>query len=326
MQSLISKTDIKSPHLVIVGAGASLAAFPNGDRNGKKLPLMDNFVNVVSLREDICDSGTLSSETNIEIILAELSKRPEHTDILRKIQSKIYAYFSSLEITSKPTIYDYLILSLRDKDAIATFNWDPFLVQSYLRVQKITKKLPQLLFLHGTVALCHCEHCGIVDLPKKFCRCGSKLKPMPLLYPTGNKDYLGTPTIKEYWDIVSRYLECANSITIFGYGAPASDKDATELFRKAWGSSEDRAMEQIEIIDIRDRSQLIETWGQFIHGQHYEVHSDYFQSTIALFPRRVSEANLGRFNLNIWLTDHRIENNLSFPELENKFHKIIIAE
>ena len=326
MQSLISKTDIKSPHLVILGAGASFASFPNGDRNGRKLPLMDNFINILDLKDEINNCGVLKSEKNIEIILAKLSERPEHQEILKNIQMKIYDYFSSLEITTEPTIYDYLVLSLRDKDAIATFNWDPFLVQSYLRVQHITKKLPQLLFLHGTVALWHCESCGVVDLPKRFCRCGNTLKPMPLLYPTGNKDYLGTPTINEYWELVSKYLEYANSITIFGYGAPASDNDAIELFRKAWGDPEGRSMEQIEIIDIRDRSHLIETWGKFIHGQHYEVHRDYFQSAIALFPRRVSEANFGRFNLNIWLTNHKIEKNLCFSELENRFREIIVAE
>ena len=326
MQPLISKTDIKSPHLVIVGAGASFAAFPEGDRNGKKLPLMSNFVNTLNLQDYLNDCGILSSNDNIEIILAELSARSENFEILRKIKSEIYNYFSSLSITSKPTIYDYLILSLREKDAIATFNWDPFLVQAYLRVNHITKKLPQLLFLHGTVALWHCESCGIVNLPKKICRCGAELKPMPLLYPTGNKDYLGTQTIKEYWNIVSEYLAHANSLTIFGYGGPASDKDAIELFRKAWGDSEDRSMEQIEIIDIKDRNELIETWGQFIHGQHYEVHRDYFESTIASFPRRVSEANFGRFNLNIWLTDHKIENNLGFSELENRLKEILEAE
>ncbi|MHA1748548.1 MAG: hypothetical protein ACTSXN_02865 [Promethearchaeota archaeon] len=33
-------------------------------------------------------------------------------------------------MTESPTIYDYLILSLRKKDVIATFNWDPLLVQA----------------------------------------------------------------------------------------------------------------------------------------------------------------------------------------------------
>ena len=75
MQSLITKTDIKSPHLVIVGAGASFAAFPEGDRNGKKLPLMSNFVNTLNLQDYLNDCGILSSNDNIEIILAELSAR-----------------------------------------------------------------------------------------------------------------------------------------------------------------------------------------------------------------------------------------------------------
>ena len=35
------------PHLVILGAGASYAAFPNGDKNGRKLPLMNNIVEEV---------------------------------------------------------------------------------------------------------------------------------------------------------------------------------------------------------------------------------------------------------------------------------------
>ena len=326
MQSLISKTNRKSPHLVIVGAGASLAAFPESDKNGKKLPLMSNFVKILNLQSDLNNCSILSSDKNVEIILAELAERPENIEILNRIKSKIYNYFSSLLITSKPTIYDYLILSLREKDAIATFNWDPLLVQAYLRVRHITKNLPQLLFLHGTVALWHCETCGIVDLQKKFCRCGCELKPMPLLYPTGNKDYSGTPTIREYWNIVSEYLTQANSFTIFGYGGPASDKDAIDLFSKAWGDPEDRSMEQIEIIDTKDEDELIKTWGQFIHEQHYDVHRDYFKSTIALFPRRVSEAYFGRFNLNIWLEDHKIENCLEFSELKKRFKEILEAE
>ena len=32
------------PHVVILGAGASLAAFPNGDANGIRLPLMLDFI------------------------------------------------------------------------------------------------------------------------------------------------------------------------------------------------------------------------------------------------------------------------------------------
>lgn len=42
---------ILSPHVVLLGAGASLAAFPNGDAKGNKLPLMSDFVATVGLTE-----------------------------------------------------------------------------------------------------------------------------------------------------------------------------------------------------------------------------------------------------------------------------------
>jgi hypothetical protein len=38
------------PHVVILGAGASLQAFPDGDRKGQRLPLMYELVEVVGLR------------------------------------------------------------------------------------------------------------------------------------------------------------------------------------------------------------------------------------------------------------------------------------
>ncbi|MEW6087649.1 MAG: hypothetical protein AB1498_05040 [bacterium] len=41
---LINKPENLRRHIVILGAGASVAAFPNGDANGKILPTMDNFV------------------------------------------------------------------------------------------------------------------------------------------------------------------------------------------------------------------------------------------------------------------------------------------
>ena len=34
---------VERPHLVVLGAGASRAAFPDGDKNGKRLPLMADF-------------------------------------------------------------------------------------------------------------------------------------------------------------------------------------------------------------------------------------------------------------------------------------------
>ncbi len=40
---------IGRPHVVVLGAGASLAAVPKGDKRGIKPPLMANFVSTLGL-------------------------------------------------------------------------------------------------------------------------------------------------------------------------------------------------------------------------------------------------------------------------------------
>lgn len=38
MEKSLEKPVIPNPHIVIIGAGASIQALPNGDKNGNKLP------------------------------------------------------------------------------------------------------------------------------------------------------------------------------------------------------------------------------------------------------------------------------------------------
>ena len=71
------------------------------------------------------------------------------------LESAVRNYFKSLELPDEPTIYDYLILSLTEKDAIVTFNWDPFLMQAYRRNLTVGN-LPQLIFPHGNVGVGLC--------------------------------------------------------------------------------------------------------------------------------------------------------------------------
>jgi hypothetical protein len=47
------KKIIESPHVVLIGAGASKAAFPNGDAYGRKLPLMNELTDVLSSKNII---------------------------------------------------------------------------------------------------------------------------------------------------------------------------------------------------------------------------------------------------------------------------------
>ena len=46
---LIRNPEMHRPHVVFLGAGASVAACPQGDKNGRHLPTMENFVDIIGL-------------------------------------------------------------------------------------------------------------------------------------------------------------------------------------------------------------------------------------------------------------------------------------
>ncbi len=104
-----------SPHVVLLGAGASLAAFPNGDANGKQLPLMNNIVEVVGLSDLFDDEGINYKNINFEILYSNLKNNENGKNIVAVIEQTIQKYFSEMQIPKSPTLYDYLILSLRSK-------------------------------------------------------------------------------------------------------------------------------------------------------------------------------------------------------------------
>lgn len=51
------------PYVVILGAGASCAAIPNGDKYGRKISAMDSFIDKLGLR-DILSKVDLITESN----------------------------------------------------------------------------------------------------------------------------------------------------------------------------------------------------------------------------------------------------------------------
>lgn len=126
----VSQIKMHRPHVVILGAGASIASFLSGDKNGKKLPSMLNFVQVLGL-STMLDKASIEHEgRNFEDIYDQIHKDANLASLRLELEEAVYDYFNSLEIKDVPTIYDHLVLSLREKDVIATFNWDPFLVQA----------------------------------------------------------------------------------------------------------------------------------------------------------------------------------------------------
>lgn len=287
-------------HVVILGAGASIAStLRNSEKKGKKLPSMDNFIDVVGLK-DLTDKipENLKAD-NFETLYTNLHNDDSDSELLKEIEIRIQAYFGDMKLPDEPTIYDYLILALRNKDLVATFNWDPFLYQAWVRNREFTKNQPYLAFLHGNVALGYSnedKRSGPVGYQMR--EDGGVFEPTKLLYPVEQKNYTDDEFINGEWDRVKYWLSKeykAVRATIFGYGAPDSDVEAVSLLNNAWGSPDDRPMEQFEIIDISPDDELRKRWNGFIHTGHYDIANDYFDSSLAYNPRRTSESYFNHY-------------------------------
>jgi len=288
----VQDASAQRPHLVILGAGASVAACPQGDRNGKKLPVMADLVWTIGLADLLSKAGVPFEGRNFEDIYSSICAIPACRELTITIDNRVADYFRQLELPDSPTIYDYLVLCLRDKDVIATFNWDPFLWLACVRNHRRAKP-PTLLFLHGCAVVGFCQaHKPIKVGPMgTICpACGRSYTPTRLLFPVANKSYTGDPYISVQWHILRTVLKDAFLLTIFGYGAPITDAAAVELMSEAWGGPHQRAMEEIEIIDILDEEQLVKRWERFIHSHHYVTATDFFECLIARHPRRSCEA------------------------------------
>lgn len=282
-------------HVVILGAGASIASTRrNNEANEKQLPSMDNFSEVLRLDDILEKIPEELKAKNFEKLYGNLHVNNPDSDLIQEIERRISQYFGDMMLPNEPTIYDYLVLSLRKKDLIATFNWDPFLYQAWCRNHKFTKDLPQIIFLHGNVAIGYDkknQRSGPAGITMK--KNGFYFEPTKLLYPVEQKNYNEDDFIKMGWENLKARLNKESGtvrVTIFGYGAPVSDVEAVSLLNTAWGTPDERAMEQFEIIDISPEAELRARWNGFIHSHHYDVTDNYFGSSLAYNPRRTSES------------------------------------
>jgi hypothetical protein len=328
-EEIIKQTERK-PHLFILGAGATKACIPNGDKNQRTSPVMEGFLASIG-KEDILNDVNLETKSeNIETIYSELHEKPEYFSKVKEIENAIVEYFSNMQIPDNPTLYDYLILSLRSKDCIATFNWDPLLVQAYKRVYSITTDLPQLVFLHGNVAIGLCKTCYTYSpLFFPYCpECHSTLEPIPLLYPAKKKDYTQHWGIEGFWRTFEHYLEAAAIVTIWGYSAPESDKTAIKMMLKVFSSSF-RKLDQIEIIDIADPNVIADKWENFSKetNYHFKVVKSLSSTLLWEFPRRSIEGYIKRIIGGSWEKSKlTLKENLAWDELENLVEPLLEQE
>jgi len=248
----------ESPHVVLLGAGASCACISNGDKNGQKISVMDNFFENTGI--DIGYTGALK---NLEDIYQDIDDSKKTV-----LENEVSKYFDKFILPDEPTIYDILIISLTRKDLIASFNWDPLLIQACQRCSKYTKDIPEIVFLHGnvwewyavdingnmTAVFAPSEH-----PPGAFIKTssGQKCTPTPLLFPVKNKNYSDNNYIRKSWEIFHDKLSKSFMLTIFGYSGPKSDEEALALLKSGFlvkenngDTSDINNFKQLTIIDI----------------------------------------------------------------------------
>lgn len=319
------------PHVVILGAGASCATIPQGDKNGLKITCMSNFLKNIG-KESILEGVNLETKSNnIEDIYTEIylkSKIDSSYEVIKNdLENSILEHFSQYEIPDSPTIYDFLLLGLTEKDLVATFNWDSLIVQAGLRLIKnniiIDSKLPKILFLHGNVS---------VEFDYKSCKFNLFAKSLhkdkiKLLYPIKEKNYKDDIFINDSWKMLKNYLNKAYILTVFGYSAPNSDVEAKNILKNSWGNPKDRFLEQIEIIDIKPINELSEIWKDFIYESHVDYIKSFYDSMIFKFPRRTTQALFDGSMNSLWLSNERgFKENMTFEELKEYLKPLLFDE
>ncbi|BCM25018.1 hypothetical protein ZMTM_12770 [Methyloradius palustris] len=272
---------------------------------------MRNLVEIVGLGELLAAHGVHDGYEDFESLYDRLASENVKPELLRTLEHQLHAYFAGMQLPEEVTLYDLLLLSLREKDVIATFNWDPFLAQAFRRNRSI-RRLPKILFLHGNVEVGACpEHRRSGFIEQRCSVCGNLMRPSNLLFPVKHKDYTADPFIHSEWEQLQQALQSAYLVTIFGYSAPITDVEARSLLLKNWMENPTRELAEIDIIDIRPREDIEQSWFDFFVRQHYGIFTNVRQTTSFHHPRRSCEA----FAMATLQQDPWSENN--FPPLLN---------
>lgn len=314
------------PHVVLLGAGASKAALPNRDKNGKSVPILRELATELNIFKYFPDDLVELSKKDFEAAYSQLFNRGK-SDALDEVNDIVSNYFSDLELPEEANLYDLLHLTLREKDVIATFNWDPFLMQSRIRLCKLgVTKFPKLFFLHGNVRVGYCSKDKVSGVIGVRCKtCGNFFQSSRLLFPVENKNYQDGDFIQREWEAIRFFLKGCFMLTIFGYSAPKTDLEAIKLLKKGWGDVEDRSMEQTEIICRPGANQeaLRKTWHGFIHTHHYEIHDSFYDSFLAKHPRRSGEAYWNQYYEAKFISDNTIPKDIVNLQKLVKWFKLL---
>lgn len=335
MENNIADKLIAHPQLVILGAGASFAAIPQGDRNGKKLSCMDGFVKNMGLSHIMEGVELHTTSENLEDIYTELCNRDDMIHLRYCLEEGIVSKMKEYILPDEPTAYDYLIASLKGGDVIVSFNWDNLLIQAYNRILDIMpmrdeRRMPNLVFVHGNVGMGYCEECGMPSaIQLRTCKkCGGKIKESKLLYPVKNKGYNKDKNIYRSWNNFLSEIPNAGMITIFGYACPQSDVEAREAMIRAY-SSRPHNLESIDIIDLKPKDEVYDNWRDILkyNNYHANIVEDFSVSQLAKYPRRSVEGYVNTNLKGCWNESTiQLTCKESFKELEDKLRPLIYDE
>jgi hypothetical protein len=326
----IADTSVGKPHVLLLGAGASRAALANGDKHGTPVPLLRDVADALDLAELFPTDLRQLATKDFEAAYSRLVDRGSNS--VAEIDQRVADYFARLELPDEVNLYDFIHLCLREKDAIFTFNWDPFLMQSRLRLDRlgVGRSLPKPFFLHGNVTIGYCvkdETSGLIG--RRCSRCGEAFQPSKLLFPVEKKNYQEDPFITHEWQAVRAYLKACFMLTIFGYSAPTTDVEAIDLLKTSWGTPQERNMEQTEIISRpgSDEEELRDKWDPFIHTHHYEIHDSFYDSWLGNHPRRSGEAYKNQYWEAKFIDNNPVPRNITdIAELVGWFRPLLEVE
>lgn len=277
------------PHVVVLGAGASYATTPDGEKSGRRLPLMKDLADALELQFLLDKKKYAAAVNGFEVFFEELMQSG-NPSLVNEIERRTYELFDSYKISDSVTIYDRLVLSLRAKDTIVSFNWDPLLPYAYRR-NGFLRTLPSLWFLHGNVKAGACEKDNLVGWTDDRCRiCHQPLKPVPLLYPISHKDYDSHPVLAESWRHFEDELTNAYFLTVFGYSAPMTDEVARERFIGSLRRNTMADVLQLEIVDPNAKQLLKARYSGITDNLHASCLDQISQSWLSMHPRLTCEA------------------------------------
>jgi len=112
------------------------------------------------------------------------------------------------------------------------------------------------------------------------------------------------PFFKREWKVLRWALRNAFTLTIFGYRAPDTDRKAIEVMKRAWKGKGVRQFEQTEIIERMTEGEATERWRPFIFSGHWDYRRTFYESSMALHPRRSCEALYERTVMARWDDPH----------------------